>query len=284
MNVLNGGVHADNNLDVQEFMVVPHGAGSFGEALRMGAEVYQALKSVLRSRGLITAIGDEGGFAPNLESNEAALRLLVEAIRQAGYEPGTEISLALDVAASELFDDGAYRLPGEGIVGGSSLVADLYESWLDGYPIVSIEDPLDEEDWEGWRMVTSRLGARAQLVGDDVFVTNTDRLARGIELGVANAVLVKVNQIGTLTETSAAVALATRNRYNAVMSHRSGETEDATIADLAVAWNTGQIKTGAPARSDRVAKYNQLLRIEERLGDVARYAGSGAFGRWLRTA
>jgi enolase len=283
MNVLNGGVHADNNLDVQEFMIVPHGAGSFGEALRMGAEVYQALRSVLRSRGLITAIGDEGGFAPNLESNEAALRLLVEAIRQAGYEPGTEISLALDVAASELFDDGAYRLPGEGIVGNSSLVADLYESWLDGYPIVSIEDPLDEEDWEGWRMLTSRLGERAQLVGDDVFVTNTDRLARGIGLGVANALLVKVNQIGTLTETSASVTLAMRNRYNAVMSHRSGETEDATIADLAVAWNTGQIKTGAPARSDRVAKYNQLLRIEERLGDVARYAGSGAFGRWLRT-
>ncbi|MGH2720795.1 MAG: phosphopyruvate hydratase [Actinomycetota bacterium] len=282
MNVLNGGVHADNNLDVQEFMIVPHGAGSFSEALRMGAEVYQALKSVLQSRGLITAIGDEGGFAPNLESNEAALRLLVEAIRRAGYEPGTEISLALDVAASELFDDGAYRLPGEGIVGSSSLVADLYESWLDGYPIVSIEDPLDEEDWEGWRMLTARLGERAQLVGDDVFVTNTERLARGIELGVANALLVKVNQIGTLTETSASVTLATRNRYNAVMSHRSGETEDATIADLAVAWNTGQIKTGAPARSDRVAKYNQLLRIEERLGDVARYAGSRAFGRWLR--
>jgi enolase len=281
MNVLNGGVHADNNLDVQEFMIVPHGAASFSEALRMGVEVYQALKTVLKSRGLTTAIGDEGGFAPNLESNEAALRLLTEAIQRAGYEPGTEVALALDVAASELFAEGAYRLPGEGLIGEASLLADVYESWLGAYPIVSIEDPLDEEDWEGWRLLTSRLGGRCQLVGDDVFVTNTERLARGIERGVANALLVKVNQIGTLTETSAAVRLATRAGYAAVISHRSGETEDATISDLAVAWNTGQIKTGAPARSDRVAKYNQLLRIEERLGDTARFAASGAFGRWL---
>ena len=282
MNVLNGGVHADNNLDVQEFMIVPLGAPSFSEALRMGAEVYQALKTVLKSRGLTTAIGDEGGFAPNLESNESALRLLVEAIERAGYEPGAEIGLALDVASSELFVDGAYRMPGEGLTGDASALADLYASWLDAYPIVSIEDPLDEEDWEGWRLLTSRLGGRCQVVGDDVFVTNTERLARGIELGVANALLVKVNQIGTLTETAAAVRLATRASYAAVMSHRSGETEDATISDLAVAWNTGQIKTGAPARSDRVAKYNQLLRIEERLGDGARFAGAGAFERCLQ--
>jgi enolase len=284
MNVLNGGVHADNNLDVQEFMIVPHGAPSFSEALRTGAEVYQALKAVLKSRGLTTAIGDEGGFAPNLESNESALRLLVEAIEKAGYQPGTEVGLALDVASSELFLDGAYRLPGEGLEGDASALTDLYASWLDAYPIVSIEDPLDEEDWDGWRTITSRLGGRCQLVGDDVFVTNTERLTRGIELGVANALLVKVNQIGTLTETAEAVRLATRSSYAAVMSHRSGETEDATIADLAVAWNVGEIKTGAPARSDRVAKYNQLLRIEERLGDAARFAGTGAFARWLRTA
>ena len=284
MNVLNGGVHADNNLDVQEFMIVPHGASSFSEALRMGIEVYQALKAVLKSRGLTTAIGDEGGFAPNLENNEAALRLLVEAIERSGYEPGTEVSLALDVAASELSSGGGYRMPGEGLTGDASALATLYESWLGAYPIVSIEDPLDEEDWDGWRMLTSRLGGRCQIVGDDVFVTNTERLARGIELGVANALLVKVNQIGTLTETAAAVRLATCSSYAAVISHRSGETEDATIADLAVAWNTGEIKTGAPARSDRVAKYNQLLRIEQRLGDAARFAGTGAFARWLRTA
>ncbi|HEY8201566.1 MAG TPA: phosphopyruvate hydratase, partial [Actinomycetota bacterium] len=284
MNVLNGGVHADNNLDVQEFMIVPHGAPSFSEAVRMGVEVYQALKAVLKSRGLVTAIGDEGGFAPNLENNESALRLLVEAIERSGYEPGAEVSLALDVAASELFRGSTYRMPGEGLSGDASALADLYDSWLGAYPIVSIEDPLDEEDWDGWRMLTSRLGGRCQIVGDDVFVTNTERLTRGIELGVANALLVKVNQIGTLTETAAAVRLATRSSYAAVMSHRSGETEDATIADLAVAWNTGEIKTGAPARSDRVAKYNQLLRIEQRLSDAARFAGTAAFARWLRTA
>jgi enolase len=284
MNVLNGGVHADNNLDVQEFMIVPHGAPSFSEAVRMGVEVYQALKAVLKSWGLVTAIGDEGGFAPNLENNESALRLLVEAIERSGYEPGAEVSLALDVAASELFRGSTYRMPGEGLSGDASALADLYDSWLGAYPIVSIEDPLDEEDWDGWRMLTSRLGGRCQIVGDDVFVTNTERLTRGIELGVANALLVKVNQIGTLTETAAAVRLATRSSYAAVMSHRSGETEDATIADLAVAWNTGEIKTGAPARSDRVAKYNQLLRIEQRLSDAARFAGTAAFARWLRTA
>lgn len=281
MNVVNGGVHADNNLDVQEFMIVPHGAASFSEALQMGAETYHALKEVLRGRGRSTGVGDEGGFAPDLERNEDALAILVEAIERAGYEAGAEVALALDVAASELFKDGGYSLPGEGRSLDAGGLTDLYAAWIDRYPIVSIEDPLDEEDWEGWKHLTRVLGDRVQLVGDDLFVTNTERLSLGIERRVANAVLVKVNQIGSLTETSEAVRLAARSGYAAVMSHRSGETEDTTIADLAVAWSTGQIKCGAPARTDRVAKYNQLLRIEEQLGEASRYAGSEAFPRWL---
>lgn len=279
MNVLNGGVHADNNLDIQEFMVVPHGAASFSEALRMGAETYHALRRVLRDRGLSTGIGDEGGFAPVVQSNEAAVRLLVEAIEAAGYEPGTEIALALDVAASELWSEGSYRISGEGRTLDVAGMIELYAGWVEQYPIVSIEDPLDQEDWTGWRQLTEALGDRVQLVGDDLFVTNTQRLARGVELRVANAILIKVNQIGTLTETSQAVRMAHKSGYETVISHRSGETEDATIADLAIAWGAGQIKTGAPARSDRTAKYNQLLRIEEHLGDAARFAGSVAYPR-----
>ena len=280
MNVLNGGAHADNTLDIQEFMIVPHGAASFGEALRMGTEVYHVLKKVLHERGLSTGIGDEGGFAPDLERNEDALSLLVEAIEAAGYEPGAEVALALDVAANELYRDGSYVLPGEGATLTAAELGDRFAAWIARYPIVSIEDPLYEEDWEGWAALTTSLGAEVQLVGDDLFVTNPERLRRGIELHAANAILVKVNQIGTLTETSEAVRLAVRSGYSAVISHRSGETEDSTIADLAVAWEVGQIKTGAPARSDRVAKYNQLLRIEAELGESARYAGSAAFGRF----
>ena len=279
MNILNGGSHADSNVDVQEFMVAPVGAPSFAEALRWGTEVYHALKQVLKDRGLATGLGDEGGFAPDLPANAAALELIVEAIEAAGYAPGDDIALALDVAASEYFDGdaGTYELAGEG----RSLDADEHAAWLaelaDRFPIVSIEDGMDEDDWDGWKTLTDQLGDRVQLVGDDLFVTDVDRLRKGLDLGVANSVLVKVNQIGTLTETLQTMEVAHRNGYTCMVSHRSGETEDVTIADLAVATNAGQIKTGAPARSDRVAKYNQLLRIEEQLGDAARYAGRDAF-------
>jgi enolase len=277
MNVLNGGVHADNNVDLQEFMIVPVGAASFREGLRWGAETYHALKTVLHDRGLSTAVGDEGGFAPDLPSNEDAVRVLVEAIGAAGYTPGPELAIAIDAAASELFADGVYRLDGRSLP--AAEMAAYFTDLVDRYPIVSIEDGMAEEDWDGWAALTASLGHRIQIVGDDVFVTNVERLARGIEAQVANSILVKVNQIGTLTETLDTVGLATRSGYTSVMSHRSGETEDTTIADLAVATNCGQIKTGAPARSDRVAKYNQLLRIEDVLGDGARYRGGGALAR-----
>ncbi|HVL51639.1 MAG TPA: phosphopyruvate hydratase [Actinomycetota bacterium] len=282
MNVLNGGAHADNNVDIQEFMIVPHGAASFSEALRMGAEVYQVLKKVLLNNELSTGIGDEGGFAPNLASNEEAIELLVQAIDGAGYTPGEDVALAMDVAASEVYRDGRYHLSGEGLELDSGQMTELFAGWIDKYPIVSIEDPLDEEDWEGWQQITAGLGDRVQLVGDDLFVTNFEKVLLGIERKAANAILIKVNQIGTLTETAHTVRLGARNGYFSMLSHRSGETEDSTIADLAVAWGAGQIKTGAPARSDRVAKYNQLLRIEEKLGSDARYAGSEAFPRWRR--
>ena len=277
MNVLNGGAHADNNVTIQEFMIVPHGAASYSEALRMGAEVYARLKRVLSERNLSTAVGDEGGFAPDLGSNEEALRLLVEAIESAGYEPGAEISLALDVAASEFASEGRYAIDPDSETYDAPGLIEMYRGWLNAYPIVSIEDPLDQEDWDGWRAITQALGDRCQLVGDDLFVTHPERLARGIQQGVANAILIKVNQIGTLTETSETVARATRSGYSTVISHRSGETEDSTIADLSVAYSSGQIKAGAPARSDRAAKYNQLLRIEEVLGDTARYGGISYF-------
>jgi enolase len=276
LNVINGGEHADNNVDIQEFMLMPVGAASFSEALRWGAECYHTLKKVVADRGLSTAIGDEGGFAPNLGSNEEAVALLVEAIERSGRVPGEEIALALDAASTEFFADGTYTLAGEGRSLSSSEFADYLVDLCGRYPIVSIEDGMAEEDWDGWAELTAKLGDRVQLVGDDLFVTNSERLARGIESGVANSILVKVNQIGSLTETLEAVELATRNRYTSVMSHRSGETEDVTIADLAVATNCGQIKTGAPARSDRVAKYNQLLRIEEQLGEAAVYRGRAA--------
>jgi enolase len=276
MNVLNGGAHADSNVDVQEFMLAPVGAGSFAEALRWGVETYHALKALLQDRGLATALGDEGGFAPNLPSNEEALTLLLAAIEAAGYRPGEEIALALDVAATELFTDGRYVLAGEGADYAPTEWADRLVQLCDRYPIVSIEDGMSEDDWDGWAALTERLGSRVQLVGDDLFVTNVERLERGIELGVANSILVKVNQIGTLSETLDTMFVAGRHGYTAMMSHRSGETEDSTIADLAVATNCGQIKAGAPARSDRVAKYNQLLRIEEELGPVAAYLGAAA--------
>ena len=276
MNVLNGGAHADNNVDLQEFMIMPVGAPSFSEALRWGTQTYHVLKKVLHERGLSTAIGDEGGFAPNLASNEEALQVLLVAIERAGFTPGTDIALALDVASTEFFRDGAYHLDGEGKKLSPNDMADLLAGWCDKYPIVSIEDGMSEEDWDGWKMLSDRLASRVQLVGDDLFVTNTERLGRGIKAGIANSILVKVNQIGTLTETLEAVELAHRSGYTAVMSHRSGETEDATIADLAVATNCGQIKTGAPARSDRVAKYNQLLRIEEDLAEAAAFRGASA--------
>jgi enolase len=282
MNVLNGGSHADSNVDLQEFMVVPVGAPTFAEALRIGAEVYHALRALLKERGLSTGLGDEGGFAPDLPSNTAALDLLVEAIGRAGYEPGADVALALDPATSELFRDGAYHLEGEGRVLSTAEMVDLWTDLVDRYPIVSIEDGLAEEDWDGWCMLTERLGARVQLVGDDLLVTNPAFVRRAIDVRAANAVLVKVNQIGTLTQALDTVALAQRAGWAAMVSHRSGETEDATIADLAVAVDAGQIKTGAPARSDRVAKYNQLLRIEEQLGDAARYAGAAAFPRSRR--
>jgi enolase len=276
MNILNGGRHADNNVDVQEFMILPVGAGTFAEALRWGAETYHALKSVLKQHGLATGVGDEGGFAPDLEHNRAALDLIVEAIGKAGLAPGEDIALGLDAAASEFYSDGAYRF--EQSQKTAAEMTAIYAGWLDAYPIVSIEDPLAEEDWPGWQELTGRLGGRVQVVGDDLFVTNPERLRRGVAERSANSLLVKVNQIGTLTETLNAVALAQRSRFTCVISHRSGETEDTTIADLAVATNCGQIKTGAPARSERVAKYNQLLRIEELLGDAASYAGRAAFG------
>ena len=276
LNVLNGGEHADNNVDIQEFMLMPVGAASFGEGLRWGVECYHTLKRVLRERGLSTAIGDEGGFAPNLDSNEEAVRLLVEAIEEAGYSPGTDIALALDAASTEFFVDGSYVLAGEGRSLSSEAMVSYLADLADRYPIVSIEDGMAEDDWDGWAALTGAVGDMVQLVGDDLFVTNTERLQRGIDTGVANSILVKVNQIGTLTETLDAISLATANGFTAVMSHRSGETEDTTIADLAVATNCGQIKTGAPARSDRVAKYNQLLRIEEDLGEAAAYRGLAA--------
>ncbi|MCY0927219.1 phosphopyruvate hydratase [Streptomyces sp. H27-H1] len=278
MNILNGGSHADSNVDIQEFMIAPIGAESFSEALRWGAEVYHTLKKVLHTKSLSTGLGDEGGFAPNLESNRAALDLIVEAIKQAGYVPGKDIALALDVAASEFYKDGKYEFEGQSR--SAAEMTDYYAELVDAYPLVSIEDPLFEDDWAGWKTLTDRLGAKVQIVGDDLFVTNPERLARGIEEGSANALLVKVNQIGSLTETLDAVEMAQRNGFKCMMSHRSGETEDVTIADLAVAVNCGQIKTGAPARSDRVAKYNQLLRIEEILDDAAVYAGRSAFPRF----
>jgi enolase len=282
MNVVNGGVHADNNVDLQEFMIMPVGAPSFREALRWGVETYHVLKRILHERGLSTAVGDEGGFAPNLASNEDAIRILVEAIEKAGYAPGADIAIALDPATSELFRDGAYHLEGEGRVLTSDHFVAYWAHLVETYPVVSIEDGMAEDDWDGWSALTKELGGRVQLVGDDLFVTNTERLAMGIERGVGNSVLVKVNQIGSLTETLETVDLATRNGYTSVMSHRSGETEDTTIADLAVATNCGQIKTGAPARSDRVAKYNQLLRIEADLDEAAAFRGRGALARGAR--
>jgi enolase len=276
MNVINGGAHADNTIDLQEFMIMPVGAPSFREALRWGTETYHQLKKILHDRGLATAVGDEGGFAPNLATNEDAIRILVDAISAAGFTPGDDIAIALDPAMSELFEDDRYHLRGEGKVLTSDDLVAYWTRLVDTYPIVSIEDGMSENDWDGWSALTRALGARVQLVGDDLFVTNSRRLAEGIERHVANSVLVKVNQIGSLTETLDTVELATRHRYTSVMSHRSGETEDSTIADLAVATNCGQIKTGAPARSDRVAKYNQLLRIEEQLGDAAAFRGRAA--------
>lgn len=276
MNVLNGGEHADSSVDLQEFMFMPIGAASFSEGLRWGTECYHALAGILRKKGLNTALGDEGGFAPNLAANEDAIKLLLEAVTSAGYEPGTDIAIALDVASTEFYSDGVYKLSGEGREFSSQEFADYLADLCDRYPIVSIEDGMAEDDWEGWAYLTNKISPRVQLVGDDLFVTNVDRLSRGIKVGVANSILVKVNQIGTLTETLDAIELASRNGYTTVISHRSGETEDSTIADLAVATNAGQIKTGAPARSDRVAKYNQLLRIEEALGSTAAYLGSNA--------
>ena len=278
MNILNGGAHADTNVDIQEFMVAPIGAPTFKESLRWGAEIYHSLKSVLKKRGLATSIGDEGGFAPNLDSNRAALDLILEAINGAGFKPGKDVALAMDVAATEFHENGKYSF--EGTQRSASEMIAYYSELVNSYPLVSIEDPLDEDDWAGWAEMTSSLGSKVQLVGDDLFVTNPERLAKGIAAGTANALLVKVNQIGTLTETLDAVEMAHRAGYRSMMSHRSGETEDTTIADLAVATNCGQIKTGAPARSERVAKYNQLLRIEEELADGALYAGRGAFPRF----
>ena len=279
MNILNGGEHADNNVDVQEFMILPVGAPSFKEGLRMGAEVFHSLKKVLGERGLACGVGDEGGFAPNLGSNREALELIVDAIAKAGYEPGKDVMLGLDVAATEMYNKETkkYVLAGEGKELTAEQMVELYEDWAENFPIITLEDGLDEEDWDGWKVLTERLGNKIQLVGDDLFVTNTERLERGIEAGVANSILIKVNQIGTITETLDAIEMAKRAGYTAVISHRSGETEDTTIADLAVAVNAGQIKTGAPSRTDRVAKYNQLLRIEEMVGEQARYCGLKSF-------
>lgn len=277
MNILNGGKHADNNVDIQEFMIMPLGTPIYQEALRMGVEVFHCLKGVLKKDGLSTSVGDEGGFAPNLKSNEEALKYILRAIEMAGYEAGRDIYLALDPAATEFYKEGKYHLKGEGKVLSSQEIVEYYADLVERYPIISIEDGLAEEDWEGWKLLTQKLGQKVQLVGDDLFVTNTERLKKGIEMGVANSILIKLNQIGTLSETLAAIDMARQASYTAVISHRSGETEDATIADLAVATGTGQIKTGAPSRTDRVAKYNQLLRIEEELGDEARYLGRRAF-------
>jgi enolase len=277
MNVINGGAHANNNLDLQEFMILPVGMPSFREAIRCGAEVFHALKKLIHKRGLSTAVGDEGGFAPSVDGHEAAIKLILEAIETAGYEPGTQVALGLDCASSEFFRDGRYHLEGEGLKLSSSDLVNLLATWCDRYPIISIEDGMAENDWEGWRLLTERLGNRIQLVGDDLFVTNTRILQRGIDEGVANSILIKINQIGTLTETFAAIELAKQHGYTAVVSHRSGETEDTTIADLAVATHALQIKTGSMSRSDRVAKYNQLLRIEEDLGETARFPGLSAF-------
>jgi enolase len=276
MNVVNGGAHADNTIDMQEFMIMPVGAPSFSEALRWGTETYHTLKKVLHDRGLSTAVGDEGGFAPNLATNEDAIRILIEAIEKAGYRPGDDIAIAMDPAMSELYRDGAYHLTGEGKVLSPAEMVAYWTRIVDSYPVVSIEDGMHEDDWDGWKALTAAVGHKVQLVGDDLFVTNVQRLRMGIERSVANAVLVKVNQIGSLSETLDTVELATRHGYSSVMSHRSGETEDSTIADLAVATNCGQIKTGAPARSDRVAKYNQLLRIEQQLGESAAFRGRAA--------
>ena len=278
MNILNGGAHADTNVDIQEFMIAPIGAKSFSESLQWGAEIYHSLKSVLKKRGLATSVGDEGGFAPNLDSNRAALDLILEAISKAGYTAGSQIALAMDVAATEFHENGKYKF--EGSLRSSDEMISYYQELVAAYPLVSIEDPLNEEDWQGWGAMTAVLGEKVQIVGDDLFVTNPERLAKGIASKTANALLVKVNQIGSLTETLDAVAMAHKAKYASMMSHRSGETEDTTIADLAVATNCGQIKTGAPARTERVAKYNQLLRIEEELGSAARYAGAGAFPRF----
>ncbi|MTG90523.1 phosphopyruvate hydratase [Cellulosimicrobium sp. BIT-GX5] len=282
MNILNGGSHADSNVDIQEFMVAPIGASSFREALRTGAEVYHSLKSVLKEKGLATGLGDEGGFAPNLASNREALDLILVAIEKAGFTPGTDVTLALDVASTEFFSDGAYQFEG-GAKTPAEMIA-YYEQLVRDYPLVSIEDPLSEDEWDSWAQLVSEVGDKVQIVGDDLFVTNPERLAKGIELKAANSLLVKLNQIGTLTETLDAVELAQRNGFTAMVSHRSGETEDTTIADLSVATNAGQIKTGAPARGERINKYNQLLRIEEALDDAARYAGRGAFPRWSAQA
>ena len=277
MNVLNGGKHADNNVDIQEFLVLPVGADSFAEGLRIGVEVFHSLKSVLKSKGLSTSVGDEGGFAPNLSSNEEAIQVIVQAIEKAGYTPGKEVYLGLDLAATELYKDGQYQFPGEGVTRSREQMIEYLSGLVDRYPIISIEDGMAEDDWEGWSALTSALGSKIQIVGDDLFVTNTERLARGIREGSANSILIKVNQIGTLSETLAAIEMAKRAGWTTVISHRSGETEDTTIADIAVATNAGQIKTGAPSRTDRVAKYNQLLRIEEDLADFGRYPGLSAF-------
>ena len=277
MNILNGGKHADNNVDLQEFMCMPVGASCFAEALRMGAETFHSLKSVLKKRGMSTSVGDEGGFAPNLNSNREAVEVILEAIEKAGYKPGEQICIALDPAATEFYKDGKYVLAGEGRTLTSAEMVNFYADWVEKYPIISIEDGLAEDDWDGWKLLTERVGKKVQIVGDDIFVTQTSRLAKGIEMGVANSILIKVNQIGTLTETLAAMEMAKRYNYTAVVSHRSGETEDSMIADIAVATNAGQIKTGAPSRTDRVAKYNQLLRIEEELADQAVFRGISAF-------
>lgn len=277
MNILNGGEHADNNVDIQEFMIMPVGAASFRDALQMGAEVFHNLKAVLKGKGLNTAVGDEGGFAPNLSSNEQAIEVILEAIERAGYKPGEDIAIALDVASTELFADGKYNFKGEGVVRDTDQMIEFYRNLVTKYPIISIEDPLSEDEWDAWQLLTKELGDKVQLVGDDLFVTNTKRLSKGIDMGVANSILIKVNQIGTLTETLDAIEMAKRAGYTAVISHRSGETEDTTIADIAVATNAGQIKTGAPSRTDRVAKYNQLLRIEDGLDEMAIYLGKNAF-------
>ena len=277
MNVINGGAHADNNLDIQEFMIIPVGAPSFREAIRYGAEVFHTLKKILHDKGLTTAVGDEGGFAPSVASHEDAIKLIIQAIEKAGYEPGRQIALGLDCAGSEFFKNGKYELEGEGLSLTSASFTDLLSTWVDKYPIISIEDAMAENDWEGWATLTNALGKKVQLVGDDLFVTNTKILREGIQKGIANSILIKINQIGTLTETFAAIEMAKRAGYTAVISHRSGETEDSTIADIAVGTNALQIKTGSMSRSDRIAKYNQLLRIEEDLGDIASYPGRSAF-------